>query len=301
MKAWVNGQFVEWDKANVSLLSHSFGRGSAIFEVLDIVETDNGPAFFGLNEHLDRFFNSARLTFMDLPLNREEIVRLLVETALTNNVTEGLLKFFAYYPLIELHATPANPQVDIAVFSVDFKLFGIKQADLSAPVAAGISTFRKLHPDTVPVAAKVVGNYVNACLAKMEVKKRGFEDVIMLDTRGFVAEGATANVFLVKEGKVLTPTLRCALAGVTRRTVLELLRDMDMEPVETDIRPDVLTSAEEAFYTASVIKVKPIKSIEGRPIGRSCPGPVTQAISDRLTEALRGRIDWFQKCLIPVK
>jgi branched-chain amino acid aminotransferase len=297
MKAWLNGEMVDWDKATVPLLSHSFSRGSAIFEVVDIVNTTKGPALFGLSEHIERFFNSAALTFMELPLSRQELSDAVIATAAGNGVKSGAAKFFAYYPLIEFSVTPSNPKVDVAVFCLDYDLFGVKQEVLSAPVRAGISSFRKIHGGTVPVHAKVVGNYVNAFLAKMEVKKKGYEDVIMLDTAGFVAEGATSNVFFVTGETVKTPTLTSALPGITRRAIMELVRDMGYTMSETDIKPEELLGFDEAFYSGSIVKVQPIASVDGKELKKPCPGPVTCAVKEQMNQAMRGEIEKYTKWL----
>jgi len=297
MKAWLNGDMVDWDKTTVPILSHSFSRGSAIFEVVDIVNTVKGPALFGLTEHIERFFNSASLTFMELPLSRKELTDAVISTAAENGVKNGAAKFFAYYPLIEFSVTPANPKIDVAVFCLDYDLFGVKQEILSAPVRSGISSFRKIHGGTVPVHAKVVGNYVNAFLAKMEVKKKGYDDVIMLDTAGFVAEGATSNVFFVTGETIKTPTLTSALPGITRRALIEVVRDMGYTMNETDIRPEDLLGFDEAFYSGSIVKVQPIVSIDGKELKKKCPGPVTCAVKEQMNKVMRGEIEKYTKWL----
>jgi len=175
MNAWLNGEFVDWQQTDVSLLSHSFGRGSAIFEVLDIVPTESGPAYFGLSEHVERFFNSARYIGMDLPIDSETLTAELIRSAAENQVRSGACKFFAYYGGIEMRPVPADPKVDIAIFCIDYDLFQVKQEDLSKPVSVGIANLRKLDPATVPVQAKVAGNYVNPFLAKVEAIKEGMK------------------------------------------------------------------------------------------------------------------------------
>jgi branched-chain amino acid aminotransferase len=297
MKAWLNGEMVDWDKATVPLLSHSFSRGSAIFEVVDVVNTVKGPALFGLAEHIERFFNSAALTYMELPLSRQQISDAVVSTAAANGVKNGAAKFFAYYPLIEFSVTPANPKVDVAIFCLDYDLFGVKQEVLSAPARAGISSFRKIHGGTVPVHAKVAGNYVNSFLAKMEVKKKGYDDVIMLDTAGFVAEGATSNVFFVTGDAVKTPTLASALPGITRHALIEIIRDMGYTMSESDVRPEELPGFDEAFYSGSIVKVQPIASIDDKELRKPCPGPVTCAVKQQMNQTLRGEIDKYTKWL----
>lgn len=288
MKVWVNGEFVDLDRATVSIFSHSFSRGSAIFEVFDIVSTQKGPAFFGLDQHIDRLFKSAELVYMDLPMNRDEIISACVKTAQENNVCRGAAKLFAYYSGIEFTAIPQNPQVDIAVFCLDYNTFGIQQDDLSAPVDAGVSSYRKYHPDTVPIHAKVTGNYVNAYLAMMEMKKKGYEDVILVDVFGNVAEGATASLFFIKEDQVRTAKLNNVLNGITRMAVIEMVKDMGLPIAETDIKQKELYGMDEAFYSVSLAHIKPIKSIDGNMLGSVCPGKITLKIIGAMNHLYSG-------------
>ena len=297
MKAWINGELTGWDKATVPILSHSFSRGSAIFEVVDIVMTNSGPACFGLTGHVDRLYDTADLTFMTLPIEKDKLIEAILMTARENGVKNGACKFFAYYPLIEFSALPQNPQVDVAVFCIDYDLFNVKQEEISAPVNVGVSSFRKLHPDTVPVHAKVVGNYVNPFLAKMEMKKAGYDDVIMLDTRGYVAEGATSNVFFVKNNALITPTLENILPGITRKAVLTIAGDMGYDITEKNVLPDELSDIDEAFYCGSLVKIQPIRAIEGKTVGKACPGPVTCALKERVKEMLTGDVEKYTKWL----
>ncbi len=297
MKAWLNGELVGWDKTNVSPLSHSFSRGSAIFEVVDIVKMDKGSAFFGLKGHVERFFRSADYTFMELPIEREGLIEAVVKTAKANKVKRGAAKFFAYYSPLEFSVLPTDPTVDIVIFCMDYDLFNVKQEDISAPVTAGVSNFSKLNPATIPVHAKATGNYLNPFLAKMEMKKKGYDDVIMLDANGFVAEGATSNVFFVKGNDVMTPTTTNALPGITRISVIELLTDMGHKVEERNIKPKEFPGVDEAFYTGSVVKIQPILSIDGVELKKECPGPVTTAISSKLKEVFTGSLEKYNKWL----
>jgi branched-chain amino acid aminotransferase len=298
MKAWLNGNLVDWNETNLSVLSHSFSRGSGIFEVVDIVKTVNGPAFFGLQEHMERFFNSARLTYMELPLSKEELITAVMETARANNISFGASKFFAYYPEIEMRLIPSNPQVSVAIFSVDFNVFGITQEELSAPISAGISKFRKNHPEAVPVHAKVVGNYVNSYLAQMEVMKRGYDEAILLDTMGFVAEGPSANIFFVAKDTVFTPYIRSALPGINRMAIMEALEEMKCPIKEKDIPVEDLMDFSEAFFSSSIIKIHPIRSIGKRALGISCPGPVTAALINKMDDVYSGKVTTFEKWML---
>jgi branched-chain amino acid aminotransferase len=297
MKAWRNGEFLDWQEVKVPVLSHGFGRGSAIFEVVDIVATEKGPAFLGLLEHVDRFINSATYMFIKLPMNREEIIRACIETAKENRVVSGIAKFFAYYSAVELDVVAHDKAVDVAVFCMDFGKPEPGASVMSQPVSTCISSYRKIHPESVPVHAKATGNYVGGYLAKTAAKEQGYDDVILLDTMGFVAEGATANLFIVKKDQVFTPGLRSVLPGINRMIVMDMLKDMGRSVRVTDIKPAELFECDEVFYTASVVKLIPISHIDNVPVGNSCPGPVTLEIDHRLRQAFRGGNEKFLRWL----
>jgi len=301
MKAWLDGNLVEEQDTQVSLLSHSFSRGSAIFEVVDIVSTKQGPALFGLNEHVDRFYNTAKLTYMDIPINREQLIQAVGETAKINSVQSGAAKFYAYFPDIELKVIPTTPNVSLAIFAVDFDEFGIDREELSAPMTVGFSKHRKNHPESVPPHAKIVGNYVNSYLSTMEVRKRGYQEALLLDTMGFVAEGPSSNAFFIKNRKILTPHLRAVLPGITRSAVIHALREMNYVVEETDLRPDDIIDCDEAFFTSSVVGVHPVRSLEGRKIGEICPGPLTTVLINKMKEITDGNLDGFQKWLTHIR
>ena len=297
MKAWLNNEFVDWMDVKAPVLSHGFGRGSAIFEVVDIVATEKGPAFFGLAEHVDRFINSAKYMYITLPLTRDDIIRACIETARENRVVSGVAKFFAYYSAIELDVLAHKKDLDVAIFCLDFGKPDQDVSVMSDPVSACISSYRKIHPESVPVHAKATGNYVGGYLAKTAAKEQGYEDVILLDTMGFVAEGATANIFIVKENQVFTPGLRSVLPGINRMIVMNMLQDMGRAVRVTDIRPDELLECDEAFYTASVVKLIPVSRIDKIPLGDACPGPVTREIADRIGQGFQGRLQAFDRWL----
>jgi len=297
MKVWINGEFVNWEEAKVPILSHGFSRGSAIFEVVDIVDSEKGPAFFGLKEHMNRFFNSANYMYMDLPLSFEEMIQACLDTARKNCISHGAAKFFAYYSSVEYDVIPHDKTVDVAIFCIDFGKPKSEKMILPTPVTVSVSSYRKSHPESVPVHAKTTGNYVGGYLAKMKAKEQGFDDVIFLDTMGYVAEAATANVFFVKDNQIQTPTLRSVLPGINRMAILDILTDMENEVTEMDLHPRDLFACDEAFFTSSVVKVMPIKSIDGIAIGNKCPGPVTRSIAQKISDVFGGRVKKFEHWL----
>lgn len=302
MKAWIDGEFVPQAEAKVPILSHSFSRGSAIFEVLDVVasaeaevsnrstsRSEPRPALFRIDAHVDRFFSSAEFLHMSLPLSKGELVEAVKQTVRVNAVTDGAVKFFGYCGSPELGLMPKDTRGQVAIFCFDVPgILGRTRRDATQPVTVGMSTVRKLSPVAVPVHAKAAGHYVNAFLAGWEVVQKGYDEVVMLDQAGFVAEGALTNVFFVRNGAVMTPKLNNALAGVTRDSVIEITKAMGLALVEADVSSEQATSADEAFFTGTVIRIKPIRAIEGRPLGDSCPGPVTRRIRKALDDAYEG-------------
>jgi branched-chain amino acid aminotransferase len=284
--AWIDGAFMDCSQATVPLLSHSFSRGSAIFEVMAITAAHEGPAFFCLEEHLDRFFFSAEQTYMKIPFTRDAIREALFEVARRNGVGNGVAKFYAYYPDIELGTTPSD-HLSVAVFCIDYERHDVRRARPSEGVSVGISQYRKLHPQTTSVHAKVAGNYVNGYLARMEVKGRGFEEALMLDTCGTVAEAPTANIFLIRGTSIETPTIENVLPGITRRVIMRILDDMGYPEKEVRIRPEDLPDYEEAFFSGTTNPVQPITQIESTVY--TCPGPMTGEIRRRMAEVMAGK------------
>ena len=266
MKAWVNGKFVPEEEVTVPLLSHSFSRGSAIFEVLDVIETPRGAALFRADAHIDRFFNSAEALGMPLPVSREELLDILKATVRANALSSGGVKFFAYYAMPQIMLIPKDQPVHLAIFCFDLaSVFGGNNDVVGRTVTAEISAVRKLSPNCVPVYAKVCGFYVGGFLGT----------ALLDDLTTLVAEGALTSVFFVTDGVIRTPKLRNVLPGITRDSVIEIAKALKLPLEETDILPEQAVAADEAFYTGSIIRIWPMRSIDGNSIGQVCPGPIT--------------------------
>lgn len=278
MKAWFDGKFVEWSDATAPVLSHGFSRGSAIYEVLDIVMTDQGPAYFALDEHIERFYTSAELLRMKLPFTREELKRACLNCAGANRVRRGGAKFYAYYSEMEFGEVPQSNKISMVIFCWDFARLGMSQEELSKPISVGISSYRKLHRDTVPVHAKVAGNYINGYLALREVRERGYDDALLLDSGGMVAEAPTASVCFIKDGNILVPPYDNVLKGITRIAVERLACQMNIGMETRHISPKELAGMDEAFYAVSLKIIVPVKEIEGSKFLKGCPGPITRKL-----------------------
>jgi len=303
-KVWINQELVPFEKATVPILSHSFSRGSAIFDVLSLHNTDLGPAVFRLDEHLKRLFRSAELLGYRMPLASPEVGQAVLDAVKANGLKEGAIKIVAYFGDIAFDAAPPDKPLDLAIFTFDpAEDLGFKGGlGVAVPkgVSACISKWRKLHPATVPVEAKAAANYLNGMLSRMEARSRGFDQAIMLDVDGYLAEGATESFFLVKNGVVKTPGLGTILSSISRKSVLEVARASGVEASEARLKPEDLLEADEAFTTATPFKILPLSRIEDKVFPEGL-GPVSAKLGRVLEEACLGRKPEFKAWLFPVK
>jgi branched-chain amino acid aminotransferase len=296
---FLNGDFVAWNQCTVHIMSHSFGRGSAIFEVLSLHETNAGPAVFRLDKHIERLFKTAELLDMEVPISREALHEAVIATVKRNGVSKGFIKIIGFYPQIAFEIIPPQKRLDISVFVVDpaQDLGGLNFPTKGTTVC--ISKWRKLDPQSVPIEAKVAANYLNGMMARSEAKMRGFENGIMLDTQGFIAEGGTESIFLVKDGKLMTPSLGTVLAGITRNSLLQAAKAIGIESVEGRLPSEFLFEANEIFLSGTPMKVLPVKQVEDRMI-EGTPGPFTRKLSALLDEIIAGRDERFRHWFFPV-
>jgi branched-chain amino acid aminotransferase len=297
MKAWHDGTLVDEKEVLVSPLSHSFSRGTAIFEVLEVVESHRGSALFGLTEHIERLYRSSRLLRIRLESNitPQSLLDAVRETVRANSIRRGIVKLFVYYPAPEYSCVPADTRISIAIFCAEFPSDAQKDS-----FTACISSYRKNHPESVPVHAKAAGFYVNSFLALMEAAECGFDEAVLLDTMGYVAEGGTSNIFMIKDGMLMTPSLRSILPGITRQFILEIAAEF-MECRETDIAVDQLLSADEVFFSNSVERIMPIRRIGDIELRESAPGTYTQKIMKTINDVIRGAHPAFARWLTPVE
>jgi branched-chain amino acid aminotransferase len=297
---YLRGDFIPWSEAKVHLMSHSVGRGSAIFEVLSFHNTVDGPAVFRLDEHLERLLASAALLGMELPMRREEFQEAVLKTVNRNGLREGFIKIICFYPQVAFSIFPPREKPDVSIFVVDpsHDLNGVA-FPFEKGTTAGISKWRKLDPETVPVEAKAAANYLNGIMAKEEARKRGFEEAIMLDTQGFIAEGGTESIFLVKDGRLMTPGLGTVLKSISRKSVLEVATVMGVKTVEGRLLPELLFTSEELFFSGTPIKVLAVRQIEERVIEK-VPGPVTKKLFEAMKNVVSGKDERFKAWLFPV-
>ena len=297
---YLNGKYVPWEKATVHIMSHSFGRGSAIFEVISLHATVSGPAIFRLKAHIERLFRSAELLDMELPLSEEEFYKAVAETVMRNNLKAGVIKIICYYPQASIEILPPQRKLAVSIFAFDAqKDFDRISKPLDDGVTAFISQWRKLDPQTVPIEAKASANYLNGMIARAEAKKNGFEYAILLDTQGFIAEGGTESVFVVKDNRLLTPSIGSVLKSITRMSILEATGAAGIPCFEERIKPQLMLAADELFFANTPFKVLPIKQVNDRKL-KQVPGPVTRQVADLMASIVDGRDSRFKAWLNPV-
>ena len=293
---WMNGELVPGASATVPILSHSFSRGSAIFESFGVHEGPTGPMAFRMDKHLDRLQHSADLLGMHLAYRRDDIAQAVAQTVRANNVGRSLIKVMAYWgeeAVVQL--VPRTP-LDVAVFAIPNG--GDLHLDDPSPISACFSKWHKLHPDTVPVEAKAVGNYLSGYLARKDAIDRGYDVGLLKDANGFLAEGSTESVFLVRDGALCTPPLGGILSGISRMSVLEMAPALGIAICETGLRADDLACADEIFTAHSGVKVHPVHRFEDRDL--PAPGPITERLLRAVDDVLGFRDTRFTHFFQPL-
>ena len=298
-EVYFNGKFCRWDEANVHVMSHSFGRGSAIFEVIGFHDTPAGPAVFRLDEYLSRFWKSAALLEMEPPLTQAALQEAILTLIKRSGMKSGLFKLYGFYPEISFKILPSQRKFQIAVCPFSAEEASGKPAG-SAPqsVTACVSRWRRLDPRTVPIEAKVAANYVNGMVARMESRQKGFDYAILLDTQGFIAEGGTESLFLVRKGRLETSALGAVLASITRKTLLEVAGTMGIETFAGPLDPGTLDEADEIFFSATSVKLLPVRQVGDRVL-KEVPGPVTRRLTERMAAITSGQDAQFRHWLFP--
>jgi branched-chain amino acid aminotransferase len=301
-RIWLNGQLVAWEQATVHVLSHSLQRGSLIFDYMSVHETPRGAAIFRLKEHVERFQRSAELTGLPLALAGPVIEAAVVETTRANPGAKAV-KLSAFLAAVEVDVVPMDERVSVAVAAYDPLADVIERNPGHFPMPRTVRLWvekqrRNRRDDIMPPQAKVAANYASPMTAKWAAQRAGYDEIVLLDEEGFVAEAPTSNVFWVDgEGALHTPPERRVLLGVTRRSILEIARHDGLEVSEVRVRPEELMQAAEVFLTGTTASVWPVASIDEQPIGAGAPGPVSAKLSARFSEITSGRAADFQHWL----
>lgn len=287
-KIWMDGALVDWDKANVHVLTHTLHYGLGVFEGIRCYNTDRGPAVFRLKEHTDRLFDSAKILGFEIPFTPDQINGAIRETIRVNKLDECYIRPLAFLGDNRrgLNATGADVRVAIAVWPWGAYL---GEEALSKGIRIKMSSFTRHHQNVFMTKAKVCGAYVNSIMAKLEAVKAGYDEALLLDPAGHVAEGSGENIFIVRKGKLKTPPLSSILEGITRDSVIQLAGDMGLEVTEQYFSRDEIYTADEAFFTGTAAELTPIRSLDDRIIGGNGIGPVTKKLQSAYFEIIRGK------------
>lgn len=285
---WFDGKFVPWDEANVHVGTHALHYGSSVFEGLRAYKTPHGPAIFCIDPHIDRFFGSAKMIKMPIPFTRAEIRNAIIETVRGNKLESCYIRPIAFRGFGGFSLDPRKYPVQVAVFAFPWGAYLGPEA-LEQGVDVGVSSWRRMAPDTFPAMGKIGGQYVNSSFVAMEANDHGYVEGLALDINGFVSEGSGENIFVIIDGTIYTPPLGSSiLRGITRMATLTLARDLGYPIIEQNIPREMLYIADEIFFTGTAAEVTPIRSIDRVTIGAGKRGPVTKRIQDDFFEIVQG-------------
>ncbi len=298
-KIWLDGKLLDWDAANVHILTHTLHYGLGVFEGIRCYRTAaGGSAVFRLKEHVGRLFQGAHITQIEIPHTKDRIASAILETLRANGLQEGYIRPIVFIGdgAMGLYATDNPIRVAIIVWPWGAYL---GEEGLERGVRAKISSFTRHHVNVSMTKAKVCGYYVNSILAKREVMKDGYDEAILLDTEGYVAEASGENLFMVRAGKLRTPPLTSVLMGITRDTILRIAADKGIPIEEQRFTRDELYMADEAFLTGTAAEVTPIREVDNRQIGEGRRGPTTQFLQASFFDIVKGKNPKYRDWLTP--
>ena len=287
-KIWMNGKLVNWDDAKIHVLSHVVHYGSSLFEGERCYKTKKGPACFRSEAHTDRLFNSCKIYRMEIPFSKEEINHARLNLIKVNKLEECYIRPVVYRGYEQLGVDPTGCPVDVAIGVWKWGTYLGKDA-LENGVSVCVSSWNRMAPNTFPAMAKSGANYMNAQLIKLEAKSHGYVEGIALDVYGYVSEGTGENVFIVRDGTLITPPFGASiLPGIIRNTVITLAHEMGIKVIEENIPREALYIANEVFFTGSAAEITPITSIDGIPVGDGKRGPITKKLQDKFFAIVTG-------------
>jgi branched-chain amino acid aminotransferase len=296
---WMDGAFVPFDEANVHVLSHTLHYGLGLFEGIRSYTQDDGRgAIFRLDDHINRLYDSAKMCRVEVPISRDEVRAACLETLRRNKLTEGYIRPLVYLGSGAMGLGARGNQVHVAIAVWPWGAY-LGAEGLKNGISVATSSFSRHSVGSTLQRAKVVGHYVNSILARYEANDNGFDEAIMLDAGGLVAEGTGENIFAIKDGVIKTPSVTNILAGITRRTAIEILEHEGRSVNETQFGRDALYVADEIFLTGTAAEITPVREVDRRSVGCGAPGPISAAVQSIYQGAVRGRVDWLAQHLSP--
>jgi branched-chain amino acid aminotransferase len=300
---WHNGELVAWEDAKVHVLTHGLHYGTGVFEGMRAYETEVGPAIFRHDDHLDRLFTSAKLYYMPIPFAKDELRAAAHQLLAANSLRECYLRPIAYRGYGTMGLNPLDSPVDVTIAAWPWGAY-LGEDSKQTGIRAKVASWRRLPHDSLIPHAKASGQYLNSILAKIEATKAGYQEAILLDSHGFVCEGSGENIFVVNNGVLLTPPQTAGiLDGISRRSILQIARDLPIEIIERDLARAELYLADEVFLTGTAAELVPVTEIDDHTIGSGRRGRVTTELQRVFDDALRGRDaryrEWLDVVSVP--
>ena len=294
---WQNGEFVPWDEAKVHVLTHGLHYGTGVFEGIRCYDTEHGPAIFRHGDHLDRLDRSAKAYYMELPYSREQLRLATHELIVRNELRSCYVRPIAYRGYGQMGLNPLEAPVDVAIAVWEWGAY-LGEASKLEGVRAKVSSWERISPRALIPHAKATGQYLNSVLAKIESLKAGYDEAILLDEHGHVCEGSGENIYVVRDGAIITPPQSASiLDGITRRSVLQIARDLGYPTVERDLARAELYHADEVFLTGTAAELVPVREIDDQGIGDGRPGEITKVLQRAFEDALYGRSERYMEWL----
>ena len=292
-KIWMDGKMVEWRDAKIHVLTHTLHYGCGAFEGIRAYNTVNGTAIFRLEEHTERLFNSAKILRMHIPFSQKEIIEVQRDVVRANNLESCYIRPLVWIGDKRLGVSPKGNTIHLMVAAWAWGAY-LGEEGLKQGIRVKTSSFTRHHVNITMTQAKAVSNYTNSILANMEVTDEGYDEALLLDSSGFVSEGAGENIFVVKNGVIYTPDLSAgALSGITRNTVFHIAQDLGIEVVQKRITRDEVYISDEAFFTGTAAEVTPIRELDRIPMGKDdyvgSRGPITEKIQSAFFDIVNGR------------
>ena len=298
-KIWKDGQMVDWRDATLHMLTHSLHYGMAVFEGVRAYNTAQGTAIFRLKEHTQRLYNSAKIFQMKVPFDMDTIMNAQLEVVRANKLESCYLRPLVWIGSEKMGVSARGNTIHVGIAAWPWGAY-LGEEGLAKGIRVKTSSFTRHHVNISMVRAKASGYYINSILANQEVTADGYDEALLLDTEGYVSEGAGENIFIVKSGKIYTPDLASCLDGITRDSVVTIARDLGIEVIEKRITRDEVYCADEAFFTGTAAEVTPIRELDGREIGAGSRGPVTEKIQSMFFDIVGGKADKYKHWLTRV-
>jgi branched-chain amino acid aminotransferase len=285
---WYDGKMVNWRDATTHVLTHTLHYGMGVFEGVRAYKTDKGTAIFRLQEHTDRLFNSAHILQMKMPYSKQEIADAMCAAVRENKLESAYIRPMAFYGAEAMGIAAKTLSTHVIAAAWSWGAYMGEEA-LTNGIRVKTSSFSRHHVNITMCKAKANGNYMNSILAHQEAAQDGYDEALLLDVDGFVAEGSGENVFIIRKGKLYTPDLTSALEGITRDTIVQLAKELGYEVIEKRITRDEVYCADEAFFTGTAAEVTPIRELDNRNIGTGTRGPITQKLQALYFDVVKGK------------